>query len=89
MAEDKDARMREEIVGHVSTGAMGLLGLAVYSGTYSMLMASGASPRVVPVLEMWMLFTHLVCCGGCILMPVLAVGVFGKANGIPSKPPQP
>ena len=77
--------MREEMVGHVSTGGMALLGLAVYSGTYSITMASGASPRVVPVLEMWMLFTHLACSGACILIQLLAVGVLGKSTGIPGK----
>jgi hypothetical protein len=59
---------REELTAYVSIGFMGLVGLAVYSGSYSITMAMGLSPRVVPVLEMWFVFGHLLCCAACLLL---------------------
>ena len=33
-------------------------------------MAMGLSQRVVPVLEMWFVFGHLLCCATCLLVQV-------------------
>ena len=35
-------------------------------------MAMGLSQRVVPVLEMWFVFGHLLCCTTCLLLQVHA-----------------
>lgn len=72
--------MKEEIMAYVSVGFMGLVGLAVYSGAYSVTMAMGVSPRVVPVLEMWFVFAHLLCCAVCLLLQMVIHGVLGRAE---------
>ena len=37
--------LREELTAHVSVGLMSLVGLALYSGSYSVTMAMGVSSR--------------------------------------------
>ena len=58
--------LKEEIVGHSTLVVMSVLGLALYSLTYSLVYVGSSSTPVVAVLEMWMVTTHLsssiACC---------------------------
>lgn len=58
---------REELIGHSTLAVLGILGLALYSTTYSLVYAGSSSTPVVAVLEMWMVTIHMVSpivCGG-------------------------
>ena len=51
--------LREELIGHATLAVLGVLGLALYSLTYSLVYAGSSSTPVVAVLEMWMVTVHL------------------------------
>lgn len=60
--------IRVELIGHSTLAVLAVLGLALYSTTYSLVYASNSSRNapVVAVLEMWMVSTHLaspIICG--------------------------
>ena len=76
---------KEELVGFCTLAAMGLLGMALYSGTYSMIYASiGVSVPTVAILEMWMTSVHLFVAVGCCVLQGLYAGILKKRDaGIP------
>ena len=51
--------LREELIGHATLAVLSILGLALYSLTYSLVYAGSSSTPVVAVLEMWMVTVHL------------------------------
>ena len=51
--------LREELIGHATLAVLGVLGIALYSLTYSLVYAGSSSTPVVAVLEMWMVTVHL------------------------------
>jgi len=51
--------LREELIGHATLAVLGVMGLALYSLTYSLVYAGSSSTPVVAVLEMWMVTVHL------------------------------
>ena len=72
---------REQMVGLCTLAAMALLGMALYSGTYSMIYASiGISVPTVAILEMWMTSVHLFAAVGCCLLQGLYAGVLNKRD---------
>ena len=82
--------LREEFVGHCTLAVMGLLGLGFYSASYALLYTFTPQPAnahgkaVVPaVLEMWMVFTHLVVSAGCCALQVLLAGVVRLTQPVP------
>ena len=79
-----EAARREDMAAHVSLGVMALLGLALYSTTYSLLY--GLMPNTTPtpaILEMWMVTTHLVVSGGgCALRSFFGDGVAEAQSGV-------
>ena len=76
------ASLRTELVGHVSVLLMSLLGIAIYSATYSVFMSVGLSAKVVPLLEFWVIFTQLGCTLVCILTQFIVAGVFKINTGV-------
>ena len=71
-----DKRMKLELVGHTSLALLCLLGLCLYTFTYSLLYYGGKT-HAVAVLEMWMLFSQLyvACvCGGIQLVATVFLG---------------
>ena len=79
-----DAVRREDMAAHVSLGVMALLGLALYSTTYSLLYALTPGDTPTPaVLEMWMVCTHLVGAGAaCVLRGAMGDGVAEAQSGV-------
>lgn len=78
-----DAVRREDMAAHVSLGVMALLGLALYSTTYSLLYALTPGTPTPAVLEMWMVCTHLVMAGaGCALRGAMGDGVAEAQSGV-------
>ena len=60
---------KDELVGFCTLAFMGLLGMALYSGTYSLIYASvGISEPPVAILEMRMSSKHLFCDVGCCVL---------------------
>ena len=84
--ESAQGQLRAELVGHVSVLLMSLLGVAMYSATYSITMAVGVSSKKVPVLEFWVVFTALTCNVVCVCMQFIAAGVFKVQGGLPGVP---
>jgi hypothetical protein len=71
--------LREELVGHCTLAVMSLVGLAIYSGTYSMIYASiGVQEPVVALLEMWMTNVHVFSACGCCVLQAMFAGVFKR-----------
>lgn len=52
--------LKEEMIGHTTMCVLSLLGVSLYSLSYSLVYSGSASSPVVAVLEMWMVTTHLV-----------------------------
>ena len=78
-----EAARREDMAAHVSLGVMALLGLAMYSMTYSLLYGLMPTSPTPAVLEMWMVFTHLMIAGaGCVLRTALGEGVAEAQSGV-------
>ena len=75
--------LKEELTAHVSVAFMSLIGMAIYSSSYSATMAMGISTRTVPVLEMWIVFSHLACSISCIAIQITLVGIFNASGGVP------
>ena len=75
--------LREELTAHVSVTFMSLIGLAVYSGSYSVTMAMGVSAQASPVLEMWVVFSHLASSLACLALQVLTAGVLSCDGAVP------
>ena len=75
--------LREELTAHVSVAFMSLIGLAVYSGSYSVTMAMGVSAQASPVLEMWVVFSHLASSLACLVLQVLTAGILNCDGGVP------
>jgi hypothetical protein len=67
MTKSGEGNLKEELIGHATLAVLGVLGLALYSTTYSLVYAgSSSSTPVVAVFEMWMVSIHLaspVLCG--------------------------
>ena len=67
MARGSEGNLKEELIGHATLAVLGLIGLALYSTTYSLVYAGSSSTTpVVAVFEMWMVSVHLaspVLCG--------------------------
>jgi hypothetical protein len=75
---------KDELVGFCTLAIMGLLGMALYSGTYSLIYASvGISEPPVAILEMWMSSTHLFCAVGCCVLQGLYAGLFKQRQALP------
>ena len=70
------ASLRDELVGHSTLAVLALLGMALYSTTYSLTFMGSSSTPVVAVLEMWMVSTHLLSAGVCCVGQALVVSVF-------------
>jgi hypothetical protein len=78
-----EAARREDMAAHVSLGVMALLGLALYSMTYSLLYGLMPTTPTPAVLEMWMVTTHLVVAGaGCVLRSALGDAVAEAQSGV-------
>ena len=75
--------LREELTAHVSVAFMSLIGLAVYSGSYSVTMAMGVSAQASPVLEMWVVFSHLASSLACLVLQVLTAGILNCDGAVP------
>ena len=75
--------LREELAAHVSVAFMSLIGLAVYSGSYSVTMAMGVSAQASPVLEMWVVFSHLASSLACLVLQVLTAGILNCDGCVP------
>jgi len=74
---------RDELVGFCTLASMGLLGMALYSGTYSLIYASiGISTPPVAILEMWMTTVHLMSAAGCCVLQGIYVSMFKKSNTV-------
>ena len=70
---------RDELVGYCTLACMGLLGMALYSGTYSLIYASiGVGAPPVAVLEMWMTTVHLMSAVGCCVLQGIYLSMFKK-----------
>lgn len=54
------AYLKEEMIGHTTMCILSLLGVSLYSLSYSLVYSGSAASPVVAVLEMWMVTTHLV-----------------------------
>jgi len=52
--------LKEEMIGHTTLSVLSLLGVSLYSLSYSLVYSGSSSTPVVAVLEMWMVSTHLV-----------------------------
>lgn len=74
--------LRTELIGHVSVLLMSLLGIAMYSATYSVSMAVGASSKRIPVLEYWVSFSHLTCTVLCIIIQFIVGGIMRIETGL-------
>ena len=59
-AEQKLNSLKDEIAGHVTLTILALLGLGLYSLSYSLIYAANSSSHIVAVLEMWMVSSHLI-----------------------------
>ena len=71
--------IKDELVGYCTLAVMALLGMALYSGTYSLIYASiGISEPTVAILEMWMTSLHLFSSVGCCVLQAVYAGVFQK-----------
>ena len=74
--------IKEELVGYCTLAVMGLLGMALYSGSYSLIYASlGVNTATVAILEMWMTSLHLFSAVGCCVLQGLYAGVFLPKSG--------
>jgi hypothetical protein len=62
--------LREELVGHGALIALALVGVALYSTTYSLLQAS-TQTRVAASLELWLVTTHLASGVACYAVQAL------------------
>jgi hypothetical protein len=67
---------KEELAGFSTVGLMGLLGMALYSGTYSLIYTGIMNTPAVAILEMWMSSVHLFCAAGCCVLQGLYAGLF-------------
>ena len=70
-----DTNSRDEIVGHCTLCVLALLGMALYSLTYSLVYMGSDSTPVTAVLEMWMITTHLISAATCCIVQILFVSV--------------
>ena len=71
--------LKEELVGHCTLAVMALIGMALYSGTYSIIYASiGVSEPTVAILEMWMTSVHLFSALGCCILQGVFAAVFKR-----------
>jgi len=70
-----DTSSRDEIVGHCTLCVLALLGMALYSITYSLIYMGGDSTPVTAVLEMWMTTTHLCSAAACCIIQTLLLSV--------------
>jgi hypothetical protein len=61
MPTSSSINIRVELIGHSTLAVLAVLGLALYSTTYSLVYATNSSRTspIVAVLEMWMVSTHL------------------------------
>ena len=63
----REGNLREELIGHATLAILGVLGLALYATTYSIVYAGSSSTTpVVAVFEMWMVTVHMaspIICG--------------------------
>ena len=76
--------LHDELVGHGTLVVLSLLGTALYSTTYSLIYSvSGVDTRVPAVLEMWMVFTHMVSSGLCCGVQVVLVAILRMQRPIP------
>ena len=73
--------LRDEIVGYATLAAMSLLGMLVYSATYAIIYSASSVPTVAP-LEMWMVWTHLICACGTCVGQVLLTNIMRADHGI-------
>jgi hypothetical protein len=74
---------KEELIGFCTLAVMGLLGMALYSGTYSLIYASiGINEPTVAILEMWMSSVHLFCAVGCCVLQGLYAGLFKQSQSL-------
>jgi hypothetical protein len=75
--------IREELVGFCTLAVMALLGMALYSGTYSLVYASiGVNEPTVAILEMWMTFVHLFAAVACCVLQGLYAGLLKQRNSV-------
>jgi hypothetical protein len=63
--------LKEELTGHATLAILALLGLALYTTTYSIVYFGSSSTPVVAVLEMWMVTVHLASPLACGLLQSL------------------
>ena len=67
MTKSGEGNLKEELIGHATLAVLAVIGLALYSTTYSLVYAGSSSTTpVVAVFEMWMVSIHLaspVLCG--------------------------
>ena len=74
---------KEELIGFCTLAVMGLLGMALYSGTYSLIYASiGINEPTVAILEMWMSSVHLFVAVGCCVLQALYAGLFKQSQSL-------
>lgn len=71
---------KEELVGHSALVVMALLGMAVYSASYSLLYSATAT-KAVATVEMWMTTTHLVSSVACCAAQSMAMSVWDAPLG--------
>jgi hypothetical protein len=68
---------RAELTGHTALGLVALVGFFVYTASYSLVyhvLKSGSTAKPVAVLELWMVFTHLLTAGAsCLAYAVFTV----------------
>lgn len=76
--------LRTELIGHVSVLLLGLLGIAMYSATYSVSMAVRLSSKSVPLLEFWAVFSQMGCTVVCIGLQFVVGGLLRVESGLHS-----
>jgi hypothetical protein len=68
---------RSELTGHTALCLVTLVGFFVYTSSYSLVyhvFKSGATAKPVAVLELWMVFTHLLTSGvTCVVYAVFTI----------------
>ena len=74
--------LREELVGHCTLVMLALVGLALYSVTYSITYAGGTT--VVAILEMWMVSTQIASAVLCAGVQLVTCTVMGTQDPIPN-----
>ena len=75
--------LKDELVGYCTLAVMALLGMALYSGTYSLIYASiGINEPAVAILEMWMTSVHLFSAVGCCIVQGVYAGVWKQHDNM-------